>query len=142
MHFGIGKNFDFVYFVCFSLIFRAASSGKLDVMKLLISEGAEIDAKDKCNFTPLFRAVVKGQTKAVKLLLSHNASLLIEDDDLKSPIHFAVEQGNLEMLSVLIAYQGTSQIHSKDAENQTALHYAAYYGHLEVRMRQHPLDAF
>ena len=76
--------------------------------------------------------MTKGHTKAVKLLLSYGASLMIEDDHLKSPIHFAVEQGNLEMVRLLICHQGANTIYSKDAENQTGLHYAAYYGNLQV----------
>lgn len=44
-------------------------SGHLDVVKLLVSHGADVMCKDKRGYTPLHAAATSGQSDVVKYLL-------------------------------------------------------------------------
>jgi ankyrin repeat protein len=56
----------------------AAASGRVDVLKLLISAGANFDAKTNEHMTAGHFAARKGHVDLLKLLLSEGADLLIK----------------------------------------------------------------
>lgn len=55
-------------------IHYAADYGQRDVIKYLISKGADVNAKDKHGISALLAAVWEGHTDCVKLLLEQGAS--------------------------------------------------------------------
>lgn len=62
-------------------------------MKVLIENGAEIDAKDFELGTPLHSAVFFGQTNAVRFLIEMGADVNAEEENDNMPIHEATIQG-------------------------------------------------
>lgn len=54
----------------FCVLLSAPPAGHLDVVCLLVSEGAEISCKDKRGYTPLHAAASSGQIAVVKHLLN------------------------------------------------------------------------
>lgn len=53
----------------------AASEGYLDIVKLLISLGADIDVMDKFSQTPLHGALENGDIRVVNALIEAGASI-------------------------------------------------------------------
>lgn len=70
-----------------TLLHHAARAGQLDVMELLITRGADLNAKSHTGWTPLRDAIVGHQAAALRLLLQRGADPRIEDDGGLSAIH-------------------------------------------------------
>ena len=51
-------------------------NGNLNMIKILLDIGADINAKDHINWTPLFWATCYGNEEVVKYLLEHGAKLI------------------------------------------------------------------
>ena len=52
----------------YTALHYAASNGKTELLKLLLSNGADVNAKSDGNFTPLFLANLEGHTEIIELL--------------------------------------------------------------------------
>ena len=81
---------------------RAALYNKVDLIRLLMCHGGDINAKDKKNMAPIHHACWKGQKEAVEYLLEHGAQLAEVDSSLKTPLHWTVQFGHYETLLVLL----------------------------------------
>ena len=79
----------------------AAEKGNNDIVKLLLSAGANIDAQCKADFTPLHTAVKHGHTETVKLLLDNGADKSMENRYGKTAKYIAAELKSVEILSLL-----------------------------------------
>ncbi len=73
-----------------------------DIAKLLIANGANVNARDEQNSTPLHQAAENGTLRVVKLLIEHNADLNAKDDRGWTPLHKAVERGNIQIAELLL----------------------------------------
>jgi len=67
----------------------AAGSGRLDIVKALVTKGADVSAKNKINETPLHRSAARGHEEVVKYLVSQNANLHAFDDNNQKPADVA-----------------------------------------------------
>ncbi len=94
-----GAEFEYEDFWGMTALMRAAQKGYTDIVKILISAGANIDAKDSSHgSTALLYAIENGHTEVAKLLIakaknSCNAQALAS----------AVERHHLEIVTLLIA---------------------------------------
>ncbi|KAK4880760.1 hypothetical protein RN001_008906 [Aquatica leii] len=80
----------------------AARNGCLQVCKLLLKNGANINAATKSGCaTALHRACTAGQMPIVQLLLSNNVDGLIKDADGKTALHRAAESKHIEICKVI-----------------------------------------
>jgi uncharacterized protein len=59
----------------------AARHGLIDDMKILLREGADIEARGDLGLTPLLNAAMKGHVAAVQLLLEHGANIDAKDEN-------------------------------------------------------------
>ena len=50
------------------LLYEASHQGHLDVVKLLVTEGADVDHEDKAGWSPLYLAAYYGHLEIVKYL--------------------------------------------------------------------------
>jgi ankyrin repeat protein len=75
----------------------AAWWGRVEIAKLLIDKGAEVNPKDKKQLSNLSAAVASGNDEMVKLLLNSGAT--ISDPHLDE----AAANGNTEMVRALLA---------------------------------------
>ena len=57
----------------------AATRGRLNLVKMLLKRGAEVQARGRRGCTPLFSAVEGGNPDVVRLLLDHGADAHIRD---------------------------------------------------------------
>ena len=113
-------------------------------MKLLLENGADVNAQDWHNCTALHYASKSGHLEAVKLLLENGANPNIQanpyeqdfpDDEFGDKIGTALilasQKGHLEIVKLLL--KNEADINAKEeGEDLTALHFASQEGHLEI----------
>ena len=81
------------------------STDNIDIMKLLIGNGADVNLKNKMNMTALTIAVISNKIEAVKLLLDNGAEIDIPSTiNDKTPMMFAKENQNKEIIELLQEY--------------------------------------
>ncbi len=104
------------------LLFQAVKNGDLDKIKRLLSEGANVNAKDYYGKTPLHYAVDKGYLNIAKYLISKGANVNAKDDYGWTPLYYAFFDANLDMVKYLIS-KGAN-VNAKDDYGKTPLHYS------------------
>eukprot|EP00009_Paramoeba_aestuarina_P017922 CAMPEP_0201528256 /NCGR_PEP_ID=MMETSP0161_2-20130828/37783_1 /ASSEMBLY_ACC=CAM_ASM_000251 /TAXON_ID=180227 /ORGANISM="Neoparamoeba aestuarina, Strain SoJaBio B1-5/56/2" /LENGTH=331 /DNA_ID=CAMNT_0047929457 /DNA_START=215 /DNA_END=1206 /DNA_ORIENTATION=+ len=108
----------------------AAEGGHIELVKILLSKGADINAKTKFGTTPLHCAAWQGDSKMVSVLLAHGANLRLENTYGEVPFHCAAREGKVSVVDLLLR-QGAN-IDGTDWFGGTALSKAAERGHLSV----------
>ena len=108
----------------------AALNGQLDIVKVLVENGADVDVKDADNNTALHNATLRGHLEIVKLLIENSADVNAQDNDDQTALHIAAEFGYLEIVKRLI--ENGADINHPDDDLVTPLHNAAEFGCLET----------
>uniref|UniRef100_K3WLG3 TOG domain-containing protein n=1 Tax=Globisporangium ultimum (strain ATCC 200006 / CBS 805.95 / DAOM BR144) TaxID=431595 RepID=K3WLG3_GLOUD len=110
-------------------LFYASSSGKLPLIKWLISNGADIDTDysdhrdivpregDQGIFTPLQIACFKGHEDVVNFLVECNAELSGTRRNGKTPLHFASLQNHKSIVKILL--DAGADAHACDDQGKT-----------------------
>src|SRR5687768_15159974 len=80
-------------------LYVAAWHGRLDVVELLMCEGADI-SKDQ--YYRLQEATIKGHLGIVRLLIQKGARVNRSDNSGRIPLYIAAEEGYLELVTLLI----------------------------------------
>ncbi len=122
----------------YDLIYRGAGSGEwsysgtlldvavaknnLQMVKLLLTHGADINAQIVLGLTPLNRAVNRDNLQMVKFLLAHGADAKKD----VTALHEAIYKGNKKMIELLLAHG--ADINAKDINGSTALYTAVSIG--------------
>jgi ankyrin repeat protein len=75
----------------------AAREGHLDVVKLLLAAGADLEKTDADGVTPLLMAVLNDQTPTAGYLLEHGANVKAMDWYGQTPLFAAVDLRNLDV---------------------------------------------
>uniref|UniRef100_T1J714 Uncharacterized protein n=1 Tax=Strigamia maritima TaxID=126957 RepID=T1J714_STRMM len=89
----------------------SARNGHLNICNLLLSKGADPNAKTKAGgATPLLRAAFCGHIEVVRCLLKSGANPLIVDDDCKSSLHKAAENKQMEIFDLLSSHETGSRL--------------------------------
>ena len=108
----------------------AARYGYLDIAKLLISNGANVNAETTYKWTPLHYAARDGYLDIAKLLISNGANVNAENTYKWTPLHIAARYGYLDIAKLLIS--NGANVNAEDTDKWTPLHYAARYGYLDI----------
>ncbi|MHC4587436.1 MAG: ankyrin repeat domain-containing protein [Planctomycetota bacterium] len=105
-----GKFFDkpalqeiFAQAEALEALHRAAVDGEIEQVKLLISEGADVNAKNSAGWTPLQYAASRGHREIVELLLAHDADVDIGGEDNMTAAEYAMQNNHTEILQLLIS---------------------------------------
>jgi len=119
----------------------AAARGHIELVKVLLSKGAKVDACGRLGQTPLHRVALQyiestqekqtahyARMRAMAaLLLANGARVDATDANEVTPLHFAACSGN-EPLSELLLQQG-AKVDAREHLGLTSLWLAAYNGH-------------
>lgn len=82
---------------------RAAEYGRLDIVMILLANGAEVDSEDFYQNTPLFNAASQGFLDIVVLLLADGANVNITNYNGNTPLHIASNNGFLDVVIALLS---------------------------------------
>lgn len=105
----------------------AAKNGHVDVVKILIQNGAQVRAKHHGGKTPLHLACQYGRFVVVKELIGYeSASIHDTDDRMNTPLHLAAFWGNFGIVQYLI--NNKANVNSKNDKDKTPLFLAAEQG--------------
>lgn len=85
-----------------SLLHWAADRGSADVLTVLMSHGANVNAKDADGQTPLHYAVSCGHLECIRVLLNHGADVNIKDNDGIDVLSLAQDDSVKNMLISLL----------------------------------------
>ncbi len=132
---------------------------KLEIAKLLIKHGIELDMMDPNHYSAMIYAINEEYVSVVKALLEKGANIQPDEKWSFSPLGFALQSGNTEIISLLIGagakvessnspmisavrsrYIETVKllidrgydVNAMDSSERTALQYAAYYSREDI----------
>ncbi|MBI4559347.1 MAG: ankyrin repeat domain-containing protein [Candidatus Hydrogenedentes bacterium] len=109
-------------------LIEAARHGHLDMVKLLVEKGANVNLQGEAWYAPLHCAAAAGHIEVMKFLLDHGADLtLFSGNGHNTPLHEAAANGQTEAVALLLA-QGAA-IGAKGIDEATPLEVAAVNGH-------------
>jgi hypothetical protein len=91
---------------------------------VLLSNGADVNAKDVTGRTPLHQAVMEADLTMVQVLLRYGAEVNVKDPSDRTPLHEAVIDGHAQLVWLILAYRG--EVNAKDEFERTPLHWAAH----------------
>ena len=81
----------------------AAWTGKKDVIRYLLKNGANVNQHDKFRWTALIAAVNGGHRETVEFLISNGADINAVGED-GSALRRAIEKNNAEMVNLLLKH--------------------------------------
>jgi ankyrin repeat protein len=99
--------------------YSAADKDYLEIAKLLIKYGGDIQAKNFFGNTPLHEAVKYGQLEITKLLLEHGVDINVINELGQNPLHIAIQEGHLAVFKILLKHG--ADINTKDNKGETPL---------------------
>jgi len=109
----------------------ATQHGRLNNMKLLLDQGADVNAKDKAGQTALYVAVQQNKnTDSIKLLLDKGADINTKDKVGRTALHIAVQYKSIDSVKCLL--DEGADINTKNMFGQTALHIAVEYKSVDI----------
>ncbi|XP_071425688.1 ankyrin repeat and SOCS box protein 11 isoform X2 [Pithys albifrons albifrons] len=107
-----------------TLIAQACLGGHVACAKVLLENGAQVNAVTIDGITPLFNACCSGSAACVNMLLEFGAKPQ-PGNHLASPIHEAVKRGHRECMEILLAHE--VDIDQEDLQHGTPLYVACMY---------------
>ncbi|KAK2470112.1 hypothetical protein H9L39_18260 [Fusarium oxysporum f. sp. albedinis] len=112
---------------------RAAKQGHVDMVRLLLSKGADVEANYKfvyrntsaseprtSGLTPLLEAPYWGHASVSSVLLDYNANIEAKDTSGLTPLLVAASQERYEVMKILV--DRGADIHARDVTSRNALY--------------------
>jgi ankyrin repeat protein/tRNA A-37 threonylcarbamoyl transferase component Bud32 len=109
---------------------RAVTTGKKEIVDLLIKRGANVDAMSTKKKTPLMVAVEKNLPEIVELLLKAEANPNLQDNTGDTAMWYAIFSSRIDIVQMLIAYG--ANLNLAGPSNITALIFAAQIKSLPI----------
>ncbi|MGD8765475.1 MAG: ankyrin repeat domain-containing protein [Desulfobacteraceae bacterium] len=122
----INKGNEFGY----TLLHISARENKIEIVKYLVSQGADVNAQDDFNEIPLFKAVRRANIELIKYLVYQGSKINTLNIRRESPLHAAVIERRLDIAKFLVS-QG-AEVNTKDINGESLLHEAVYQNDLEL----------
>jgi ankyrin repeat protein len=108
----------------------AALEGQAAVVRLLLANGAQVNARGLREETPLHMATYDGHREVAEVLLASQADLDARNTAGETPLHLAARKGYRDLVELLLDHH--ADVNAKDRQDATLLHAAVAAGHKEV----------
>jgi ankyrin repeat protein len=118
------------HFLNMTPLHEAAFWGYKDIVEVLLTNKAGVDAKDMYTQTPLHEAAMRGYKDIVEALLANKADINAKDKYGQTPLHWAVRNFCKDVVELLLA-KG-AEVNEKDNSGWTPMHYATQKGLMDV----------
>jgi ankyrin repeat protein len=107
--------------------------GVVEVVGLLLEEGANVNARDKQKWTPLHIGARTGHIGVVRLLLEKGANINMQASTEcgRTALHLAIWEGHVEMVRLLLD-KGANASVAQRSDGSTPLHLATYFGYIDA----------
>ena len=106
----------------------AVFRGHLDIVQMLVTEGADVECTDKNGSTLLLWACEIGQNEAAKILLEGRA--VVNYSNGSSPLQQAAQSGYLDFCRLLLSHGADPDC--KNVKGDTVLLWASQLGHTDL----------
>jgi ankyrin repeat protein len=113
-----------------SFLHRAVHTGNVDMVKFLVSRGADVNVKDNYGQTPVQIAAQLDDVQIIIHLVSHGAEINIKNSIGKTPLHDAVAHDQFQIVNYLVSQD--AEINAKDINGRTPLHDAVFDNYTEI----------
>ena len=104
----------------------ALSNDRDELVKFLISNGANVNAFDSKGHTPLQTAITNNKDELVKLFIENGADVNTLDSTGHTPLQIAITKNKLELVKLFI--QNEANVNAFDSTGQTPLQLAIHKG--------------
>ena len=111
-------------------LYHASSNCHIDVVQLLLNEGADPNKKNTSGETPLNWAATKGHKEVVQVLIDGGADPNWANEWGETPLHSAASEGHKDVVQLLLG-RGADP-NKATGYGSTPLHRAARSGHKDV----------
>ncbi|XP_044726613.1 serine/threonine-protein phosphatase 6 regulatory ankyrin repeat subunit B-like isoform X3 [Chrysoperla carnea] len=108
----------------------SARSRDVEICKMLLNKGADVDAKEKNGSTALHIATEEGSNEIVKLLLERGAKVDSKNKCNITPLYLSAQRDHQEIIETLLKFG--ADINSRNKYGRTALHIASFKEHVKV----------
>lgn len=98
------------------LLYFAAIMGDLEIARLLLEHGADVNGTHKGGTTVLFHAAESGRTEIVRFLIQQGADVNRTSRYGLAPLHAAAHKGNLTVAKMLVESGADPTAKSRDGE--------------------------
>lgn len=96
----------------------AARNGSVEMVKILLKNGAKPFKKDHDEASPLTYAVLRNHYEVAELLLKHSTRTINDAPFIDSPpIFMALAEGNIKMAELLFSYRANISLKSREGWN-------------------------
>ena len=112
------------------LLIEVASSGNLDEVNTLLSQGAQVKLQNKEGLTALMAASKHGHTAVVAALLARGADVNLQNEDGSTALMEASRYGHTTIVETLLAHG--AQVNLQNKFGSTALMISPGYGHTTI----------
>jgi ankyrin repeat protein len=119
-------------------LLTAVKEGRVDDVRTLLDEGADVEAKTERGLTALGFAAARGHIEVVRLLLEQGADVEAKTEGGLTALMAAAALGHIEVVRLLLE-QGADVNAETEGGKKTALSFAEQRGHTEVvnLLREH-----
>ncbi len=105
----------------------AVENGHEKCARLLLQNGANVEARDEKGKTALHKAAENGHISCLKELIRYGASVNVKSEDASTPLHDASEAGHYGIIEKLL--QKGADINALDDNQMPPLHWACIREH-------------
>ncbi|XP_064781523.1 ankyrin repeat domain-containing protein 6-like isoform X4 [Oncorhynchus masou masou] len=107
----------------------ASYKGHIEVLRILLKAGCDLDIQDDGEQTALHRAAVVGNSDVISALIQEGCALDRQDKDGNTALHEVSWHGNSQSVKLLV--KAGANVHAKNKAGNTALHLACQNGHAQ-----------